>query len=159
MIAIPLMMLMFASDAAAPATCDVVGTWDLVSLTSYDSSGKANTSPFGPGATGTLIYTADGRVITLISHGNRKLLSNGDRITAPVEERAEAFATFFGYSGRYTIHGNTAVHHADLASVPNWVGTDMVRTVNCNGDTLELSTPPIMANGAARFTVTWKRAH
>ena len=158
MAALAFFLTLAAHGAQDAPQCDLVGTWNMISMTAYDASGKPNDLPFGPGASGTLIYTADGHVMTLISHGGRKPLSNGDRITAPEPERAEAFATFFGYSGTYSIKGDTAVHRAEIASVPNWVGTDMVRTINCADDQLELSTPPILANGAARFTVRWKRA-
>ena len=68
----------------------VVGTWRLVA-----------TSPTSPLQAGYITYTDDGRVSAILRHGGRKPLTTGDRISASIEERAEAFATLFAYAGSY----------------------------------------------------------
>jgi hypothetical protein len=59
--------------------------------------------------------------MAMISHSDRKPLTNGDRISASVDERAEAFATSFAYAGRYSLAGDKIIHHIEIASVQNWV--------------------------------------
>ena len=75
-------------------------------------------------------------MIVTIAFGGRKPLSVNDPITAPVEERAQAFATFFAYAGRYTFTGDKVVHHVEVGSLENWVKTDQVRFVTLHGDRL-----------------------
>jgi len=70
----------------------------------------------------------------------RKPLSVNDYITAPAEERAQAFATFVAYAGRYTFTGDKVIHHVEVASLQNLVHTDQVRLVILQGDKLTLST-------------------
>ena len=94
----------------------------------------------------------------IISYDNRKRLSSDDRLAALVEEKAKAFDTSFGYSGRYTCSNNPVVHHATIASVPNWVGIDMVRIVRSADGRLTLSTPPLLVGGtASTWELTWER--
>ena len=66
-------------------------------------------------------------MMAIISHSGRKPLASGDRISASVDERAEAFATPFSYAGRYSLAGDKIIHHVEIASVQNWVDTDLIR--------------------------------
>lgn len=78
----------------------------------------------------------------MISYGGRKPLS-GDRISSPASERAEAFAVFFAYAGRYSVDGDKIIHRVEISSVQNWVSTDMVRLVTFDGDRITLRTPAL----------------
>lgn len=136
----------------------LVGTWKLVSASAITASGDRNNTPYGPNPTGVLIYTREGKMAAMISHSGRKALSVADRVAAPAEERAEAFATFFAYSGRYTIMGDKVIHHVEVASVQNWVNTDLIRVVKYEGDRLTLITPPRSLNGRIEtFELVWER--
>lgn len=96
----------------------------------------------------------------MISHGGRKPLSGADRIAAPAEERAEAFATFFSYGGRYSIEGDKVIHHVEISSVQNWVNTDLVRLIRFHGDRITLRTPPLSVGGVIRTTeLVFERIH
>jgi hypothetical protein len=117
-----------------------------------------NNAPFGASPTGTLTYTRDGCVIVLVSYSGRKPLSGADRIASPPEERAEAFATFFAYSGTYAVKGDTVTHHIEIASVPNWVNTDLVRVFSLTGQRLTLRTPPQSVGGTIQTSeLVWER--
>ena len=130
----------------------LVGTWRLVEA-SFDEQ-----PAFGESPRGMLIYTADGHVAVAISHAGRRALSVADRVHAPVDERADAFATFFAYSGRFSVSGHEVRHEVEVASVPNWVGTVLVRAVRVESDTLILCTPPTLVGGTTRVTrLVWKR--
>src|SRR3990170_1095922 len=143
----------FLSSAPAtterPCAVGLIGTWQLVAVSRQTPDGKRDDAPFGKHPSGILIYTADGHTSVIISYDNRKRLSSDDRLAASVEEKAKAFDTSFGYDGRYTCSNNRVVHHATIASVPNWVGTDMLRIIRSADNQLTLSTPPLLVGGTA----------
>ncbi len=147
-----------AGPDAAQAGPKVVGTWRLVAASSSAPGGEIDNNPYGSAPTGFLTYTADRRVTAIITHGGRKPLSIPDRIAAPPEERATAFASLIAYAGRYQISGDTVIHHVEAASVQNWVGTDLVRTVGFRGDQMTLRTPPTSLGGQVKtFDLVWER--
>ena len=125
----------------------VVGTWRLVA-----------TSPTSPLQAGFITYTEDGRVSAILRHGGRKPLTSGDRISASIEERAEAFATLFAYAGSYDVDGDKVIHHVEIASVENWVNTDLIRLIRFDGDRITLTTPPLSVGGKIQTTeLVWER--
>jgi Lipocalin-like domain len=147
-------MFYFALSAPALSYSDQVltGTWRLVHASAVSSRGDRIDAPFGANPKGFLTYTREGRMSAMISHGARTPLSIADRIAAPAEERAEAFATFFAYGGRYSLSGNKVIHHVEISSVENWVNTDLVREFTFTGGQLTLRTPSILVNGIAQTT-------
>jgi hypothetical protein len=120
--------LAMAVPSSAQTSRALLGNWRLVSAVATTASGERDPHPYGLKPSGVLSYMPDGRMTAMIAHDGRRPLT-GDRISAPGAERAEAFATFFAYAGRYTIEGDRVTHHVDIASVPNWVGTDLVRVM------------------------------
>ena len=137
---------------------DLVGTWRLVSVFAVDVDGRRTEAPYGTNPTGLITYTADGRMSAVISYGGRRPLS-GDRVSAPESERAAAFATAFGYAGRYQVRGSQVTHHVEVSTVQNWVNTDLVRTVAFDANRLTLRTPPTSVGGISRTTqLTFERA-
>lgn len=137
----------------------LVGTWKLVSASSVAADGKTNSAPYGSGPTGFLSYSRDGRMTAIISNGGRNPLSVADRITAPADERAQAFATFLAYAGRYTVSGATVTHHIEAASIQNWVNGDQVRFFRLEGDHLTIRTPSTYLSGGQTqtFELGWER--
>jgi hypothetical protein len=65
----------------------------------------------------------------ILTFRNRKALSVSDFISAPAQERAEAFATMAAYAGRYRHTGDKVVHHVEAGAMPNHVGNDLERTI------------------------------
>ena len=142
-----------ASAPLAQASDKLVGSWKLIEASATSATGVDH-APLGTDLTGTLIYTPNGRVAVLISYGGRKPLSGSDRIAAPAEERAEAFKTFFAYSGRYSVTADKVTHHVEVASYQNWVNTDLVRTFTLTGERPTLRTPPLSVGGAMQVLGT-----
>ncbi len=120
----------------------VVGTWRLLSWVSEDSETGKISNVFGEKPNGYLIYTPGGRMTVNLSADGRKTLS-GDRFSTPAEERALAFSTNVAYSGTYDITPEGIMHHVEVATFQNWVGTDQFRYVVVEGDTMNVKTPPI----------------
>jgi hypothetical protein len=136
---------------------ELAGTWRLSSASASTEGRGSNDSPFGSNPSGLLTYTLDGRMSVLIANGGRKALS-GDRITAPAEERARAFATFLAYSGRYSLQGDKVIHHVEISSVENWVRTDLVRSIRFEAERITLTTPPLSVGGRIQTTeLVWER--
>lgn len=133
-------LLLPLSGSAADKS--VVGTWRLLSWVSEDSESGKISNVFGERPNGHLIYTAGGRMIVNLSADGRKALS-GDRFTTPADERAQAFSTGIAYSGTYDITPEGIMHHVEVATFQNWVGTDQFRYVTVDGDTMNVKTPPI----------------
>jgi hypothetical protein len=125
----------------------ILGTWKLISASSSTSDGERNDAPFGPGPTGFLTYTPDGRMSAMISHGGRKLLLTGASGSALTEAQAEAFRTFVAYAGRYTLKSDEVIHHVEISFIQDWVGTDQIRSIKFEGERLVLATPPMPVGG------------
>lgn len=123
-----------------------VGTWKLVSACAVDETDAYLRDVYGPSPSGILVYGADGRVTMLLTDGGRKNL-DGDRQSAPMEQRAAAFFSCSGYSGLYSFNGVEVTHHIDIATYPNWVGTDLVRRAEIVDGNIILRTKPQMHNG------------
>src|SRR4051794_433616 len=96
-------------------TSGLVGTWRLISASSSSAGADRKDNAASLLRAGLITYTSDGRVMAILRHGERKPLSNGgDRMSAALEERAEAFATFFAYAGSYTLAGDKVTHHVEI---------------------------------------------
>lgn len=97
-------------------------------------------------------------MMAIISDDGRKPLSVADRVSAPAEERAQAYSTFMAYAGRYTFTCDKVVHHVEIASLQNWVNTDQTRFVTVRGNRLFIRNTPQLREGV---TVTlesvWER--
>jgi hypothetical protein len=133
---------------------DLVGTWKLISASSTTSKGERNETAYGVGPAGFLIYTADGRVTSVISYGGRKSLPIG----ATAEQQAEAFNTFLAYTGQYTLSGDKVIHHIEISSIQNYVNKDLVRSLRFEGNQIVLVTPPTLVNGKIQtIELVWQR--
>jgi hypothetical protein len=135
---------------------ELVGTWRLASFVRH--SGGRTEHPFGEQAVGLLLYTQDGRMSVHLASGDRAPLSSLDLTELPEEEAALAFRTYLGYAGRYRISGDTVVHGVEVSSVPDWVGTELVRRVSTSGDALVLRTPEeLTSEGSVVWELQWLR--
>ena len=114
--------------------------------------------PFGEQPVGLLLYTQDGRRSVHLAFGDRELLSSLDLAELPEAEAALAFRTYLGYGGRYRICGDTVVHSVEVSSIPDWVGTELVRRVSTSGEMLVLRTPEERtAEGSVVWELQWLR--
>ncbi len=150
--------LSLPTSAVAQSKNKLVGTWKLVSVVSKTDQGNVNKTVYGEHPKGLITYGADSRMMVIVTEDGRKPLSINDRVAAPIEERAQAFSTMTAYAGTYTFSGDKVVHHVEVASIPNWVGSDQSRTVKIQGDRLSIATPPLSRGGTMQtFELTWER--
>lgn len=136
----------------------VVGTGKLVSVTAKTDKGDADKAVLGQNPSGLLTYTADGRMMAIISNDGRKPLSVADRVAAPADERAQAYSTFMAYARRYTFTCDKVVHHIEVASLQNWVNTDQTRFVTLQGERMLVRNAPQMRGGVTvNIESVWER--
>ena len=118
----------------------ILGTWTLTRWARSRDGG-----PMLPlsGARGRLIYLANG---IMSAHLER------------VREGSGAVQAI-SYSGQWVLTGNGVAHRVDFASIPEWPGTTLTRTVlRLDADTLHLETPPEAARqGMLHDVLEWAR--
>jgi hypothetical protein len=137
----------------------VLGTWRLVSYETQAADGT-KTFPLGQDVAGMAIYMPNRRVSIQFMRRDRPLFKAGDAWRGTPEEEQAAFRGFFAYAGRYTIDAarSTVTHHLEVASAPNYVGTDLVRTYSFSGNRLTLRTPQRQLMGQSGFsTLIWEK--
>ena len=152
--------ILFPFNGSAQSRNAIIGTWKLISATDTTDKGQVIKNAYGLNPTGFLTYTAEGRMMAIITNGGRKPLSVNDWVAAPASERAEAFATMIAYAGRYTLSGDKVIHHLEVASLQNVVGADLVRTiVKFEGNRVTLRTSPFLKGGLqiASQELVWER--
>jgi hypothetical protein len=151
---------LFPFDGSAQSKAELVGTWKLVSATEITKKGKVRGAFGWQNPTGLITYTADGRMMALITSGARKPLSVSDFVAAPGGERAEAFATMTAYAGSYTVNGNKVIHHLEVCALQNQVNTELVRLITkLDRDSLVLRTANMGSAGPdiAYREFAWER--
>jgi hypothetical protein len=136
----------------------LIGTWRLVSYEQHGSDGRVS-FPLGEQPLGYLVYAADGYMSVQMMARQRPSLPGGDLGAGSIEDKAAALDTYRAYSGRYEIDGDRVIHHVQISSWPNRVGTDLVRTMTLAGGRLHLRTAPFNTGGVTQTAdLVWERA-
>lgn len=152
------LVVVFSSRVNAQSNASLVGTWKLVSVTATTDKGDVDKAVLGENPSGLLSYTANGRMMEIISEDGRKPLSIADRVAAPAEERARAYSTFMAYAGRYAFTCDRVVTHVEIASLQNWVNTEQTRFVTLSGNRLTVRSTPISRAGVmVNIESVWER--
>lgn len=135
----------------------LVGTWQLVRWFITYEDGSV-TEPLGPAAEGLLVYTEDGWMSAALMAAGRQRLTRRNPREAPVAERAAAFDTFFAYSCRWRVVGDSVEHSVTLSHNPALVGTVQVRRIQMRGRQLTLSAREPVAEGVRVHRLQWRPA-
>jgi len=134
-----------------------VGTWRLVSLETRTLEGQVS-YPLGPDAVGYLMYTEDGYMCGAMANVVRPEFAGGDVRRATIEEKVAAWDTYVSYCGRYEIRDNKIIHHIAVGFFPNWVGAELARAFEFDGNRLSLSTPVFLVDGLQQTgRAIWER--
>ena len=137
---------------------DLQGTWQLESWTIGYSDRADFTYPYGEDPQGLLLYTNDGWMSASIARHERAPLPEGVSFRKiPDELRADAFASYFHYAGRYRVVDGDVIHYVSQSLNPNFPGTEQVRHAELDGQTLVLSGKD-QAGEVVRFhSLVWHR--
>ena len=136
---------------------DLVGAWAYHGWRIAYEDGRV-TEPFGEGASGLLLYTADGYMSANIMAADRESLAKLNPREATLRERALAFDGYFSYAGRWRLVRGTIVHEVTVALNPSLVGSTQWRTPILRGRRLILAADEPTSRGARRHELEWRRA-
>jgi hypothetical protein len=142
------------TSVLANDSAKVVGTWKLTSFVNEFQDGSEPRSAYGNRPIGYIIFTAEGRMMSVVEAEGRKPPEND-------EQRAAAFRTVIAYTGMYRVEGDKITTKVDASWNPAWVGTEQVRDYRLEGNQLKVVTPWIMSPNLgkmSRATVTWERS-
>ncbi len=134
----------------------LIGTWKLVSAVREEIPSGTKVDLFGDRPQGFLNYSREGRMIALITRGDRTA-ANG----RPTPAEAEAlYRSMLSYAGAYTVDGDVVTHDVDLSWNESFTGSKQKRHVAFEGSRLILSTPqspdPIDGKVSVR-RMTWEK--
>ena len=134
-----------------------IGTWTLRSTERKTLETGEVTPLWGAHPSGTLIYTADGRMSALVLAENRK----APAAAMPTEAEAlSLFKSMVAYAGRYTVEPDRVVHRVEQSWNQAWTGTDVVRFYKFEGNRLTLTTAPAPNPRDGKMSVStlvWER--
>jgi len=119
----------------------LLGGWRLTRW-DYTVDSTFRGYPMGEDATGQITYTSNGRVSAILSFADRKPLDVDQFHKATVEEQAAAATSYVSYGGSFDVEADRVIHHVEYSLFPNWIGTDLVRTISWDGDLLVLTSLP-----------------
>jgi hypothetical protein len=132
----------------------IVGTWSLVSVAYEDQATAERTSVYGAHPKGIQIATSEGRWLALMT-------AEGRNVPKTDVERANALKTMIAYTGRYRVEGGNVITKVEAAWNEAWVGTEQVRAIRFDGETLLLQSPPMphpnVGGRVVRVIVAWLR--
>jgi hypothetical protein len=121
-----------AGDNAADLQKEFVGSWKLISI---EGSGQ-------PGAgkpAGIIMFDNTGHMSVQLVRGDRPAFAESANGTA--QERAQAYASYTAYYGRYTFEpeSHVVIYHLESSLNPGQVGQAYIRYFEFKGNRLTLS--------------------
>lgn len=121
---------------------DLLGVWMLETFELEDRATGAITLPFGPAPSGTIVFHSEGRFFALLTPDDR-----------------DAARKVVAYSGRYSVEPDRFATRVDIASLPDWIGSQQVRFWQIEAGRLRLTSEPLDFAGAEGLypTVWWRR--
>jgi len=126
-------------------TKDLVGAWTIEAFKLTDGKG-VTIEPWEPGATGYLVYGAEGHMAALIT-AREKIAGAASRTTT------------LGYSGPFECKGTHVLHHVTVASQPGIVGTTQRREARLeDGRLILISAPSLVGGPGSKAELFWRRA-
>jgi len=138
-------------------TSPFIGTWTLRSAVRKIVAIEKATPLWGERPSGTLIYTADGRMTALVLAEARTAPAG---VVATEAEAAALFRSMVAYAGRYTVEPDRVIHHVEQSWNEKLTGTDIVRLYTLEGNRLTLVTAPAPNPRDGKMSVStlvWER--
>jgi hypothetical protein len=140
------------------APTDIHGAWRLVQW-EVTVDGGTSSYPMGEDARGQIIYSPDGHMSAILCSAERKPFDALQFHQGTADERDRAALTYVSYAGTWDLLEDVVTHHVDFALFPNWIGTDLIRTVAWEGADLVLTGAP-ETSGSGKIVVNrlvWTR--
>jgi hypothetical protein len=146
-----------AAGPATPAGPSLVGTWTLAAADDIRPDGS-RVPAYGPNPQGLLFLGQDGRYSVQIFRSSRTRFASGDKRRGTPEEYQAAVLDVSSHFGRYAVDAASGIitFHIELASFPNWDGTEQRRPFELKDDELSWRVPG-SPDGRVPISV-WRRA-
>ena len=128
---------------------DLVGTYRVLAMEHYTDDGEVG-RPFGEDPKGIIVYTPAHYMTAVLMKSGRPGFAGGDVLGGTDAERAQAFATANAFAGRWELVGEEIVHHLEVTTFPNWVGTQQRRRFELTPTHLTLFPPSMLMEGKLR---------
>jgi hypothetical protein len=138
----------------------LLGGWDLVEWT-VSVDGVVTAWPMGRDATGLLAYCADGSMSAVLMRRDRARFGTSQFPDGTDELRLAAADGYLSYGGWFDVDRDHVVHHVEVSLFPDFIGTELVRTVRSEGAELILTSEPhVDARGREIVNdLRWRRRH
>ncbi len=155
---VALVVLVLAVPAVfAAERAPLLGVWKLVSFEVEIQATGQKELPMGKNPTGYAIFAPDNRVFFILTGEGRKPAKTD-------QERAELLNSLVAYAGTYRLEGDKWITRVEAAWIPEWVGTEQVRSYKVEGKRLQVLTPwQVMPSwpekGMTRGIVTFERVN
>jgi hypothetical protein len=135
-----------------------IGAWRLVDWRIEYTDG-AVTRPFGEGACGYIVYSADGIMTASIAKAPRPPFGIANARNASAARKAEAFDSYFHYAGHWRNEGEDVVHAVKISHNPDKTGTEQRRLAVFEGKGgLTLSAREALKDDASRHHILqWQK--
>jgi hypothetical protein len=140
--------------AVADLEKQLFGVWKIESLDAETKAGERKES-YGAKPNGYGILTREKRSMVIITAPDRQ---------APITDadRSAAFLSMIAYSGPYRVEDGRFITRVDTSWNEAWTGTEQVRFVKLEGDTMTLTSawqpdPNAPGNPEVRYVVVWSR--
>jgi Lipocalin-like domain len=142
--------------AAQPSFADdrekILGIWRLVSFeVEFQATGEREHIR-GKNPTGFIIFTAEGRMMVVLTNEGRKAPKTD-------QDRADPLNSMVAHTGMYRIEGDKWITKVDVSGNPALVGTEQARFFRVDGDRLQEITQWTLRpeKGMGRMVITWER--
>lgn len=133
-IVIAMGLVLAAQSAIAGDHAKLVGVWKVISFETEFKDGSPSRHVYGAHPKGYVIYTAEGRVMSVIEAEGRKAGKTD-------QEHAALHRSMVGVTGTYRLEGdNKYIAKIDVSWNPALNGTEQVRFYKVDGDRLEVTT-------------------
>ncbi len=127
----------------------LVGTYRVLMVEHYTDDGEVG-RPFGDDPQGVIVYTPERYMTAVLMQSGRPHFAAGDVLGGTDAEKAAAFESANAFAGRWEVVGDEIVHHLEVTTFPNWVGTQQRRRFEVTDTHLTLYPPSMLMAGAWR---------
>lgn len=143
---------------ATPESDSLAGTWVLTAADEIGADGIRKPS-YGPEPRGVLIVDADGRYSLQVFRSGRRRFASGSKRRGTPEEYADAVLGMSSHVGHCYIDSQNGmlVFRIELASYPNWEGTEQLRSYTLTGDLLAYRIPAAATGDGIIAISEWRR--
>ena len=127
----------------AEAVQALIGAWRLDEWR-LSVDGHWRDPYLGAGASGTLLYSADGWMSAILMAADRPKLGPAGFVLGDTSSKLAAADGYVSYAGTFELDGADICHHVQFSLYPDWIGQTLRRRVSWDpAGRLTLTTPAV----------------